>query len=69
MAFDEIEIVPGKFLYRCDGCGYEHPIKPVDKHHLGRPPDHNCPHGEWPHPQHHSRPHSAPKAIPGDEEK
>jgi hypothetical protein len=38
MAFDEIEIVPGKFLYRCDGCGYEHPTKPVDKHHLGRPP-------------------------------
>ncbi len=43
MGLRSVEMMPGKFLYRCDDCGFEHPKSPVKKHELGPPPAHNCP--------------------------
>jgi len=45
MALQVIEIMPGKFLYRCDACSFEYPKDPVPKQELGIPPRHNCPNG------------------------
>jgi hypothetical protein len=45
MALQLIEIVPGKFLYRCDACSFEYPKDPVAKDEIGIPPRHNCPNG------------------------
>jgi hypothetical protein len=43
MALQMIEILPGKFLYSCDGCSFEYPKDPVVQRELGIPPRHNCP--------------------------
>jgi hypothetical protein len=43
MPYQEVELRPGLFLWRCDECGAEHPKIPVPKHQLGSAPHHNCP--------------------------
>jgi hypothetical protein len=43
MALQLIEIMPGRFLYRCDACPFEYPKDPVAEHEVGIPPQHNCP--------------------------
>jgi hypothetical protein len=43
MALQLIEIMPGRFLYRCDACPFEYPEDPVAEYELSIPPRHNCP--------------------------
>jgi hypothetical protein len=43
MAFKEVELRPGWFLFRCESCGFEHPPMAVKKQYLGAPPTHKCP--------------------------
>ena len=43
MALPIKEMVPGKFLYQCESCGFEYPTKPVERDKLGTPPPHICP--------------------------
>jgi hypothetical protein len=43
MALKLIDMYEGRFLYRCEDCGFEHPLTPVKREKLGAPPSHNCP--------------------------
>ena len=43
MAFKEVELRPGWFLFRCESCGFQHPTMAVKKQYLGAPPTHKCP--------------------------
>jgi Zn-finger protein len=43
MSIRMVEIVQGRFLWRCDDCGWEHPRDPVPKHKLPSAPVHHCP--------------------------
>jgi hypothetical protein len=38
----KIDMGDGKFLYRCDACGFESHKLPVPAHKLGAPPAHHC---------------------------
>jgi rubredoxin len=38
-----VDLVEGRFLWRCDDCGWEYPLTPVRKHELPPMPRHNCP--------------------------
>lgn len=44
MPYKEVEMMPGRFLWRCNDCGSEQPKNPVPRHQLGAAPYHNCPH-------------------------
>jgi hypothetical protein len=38
----EKEVIPGKFVWQCDLCGWEYPKISVPKHQLPPCPDHEC---------------------------
>jgi hypothetical protein len=38
----KIEIYPGRFIYRCEACGFEYPVQAVTLDKLGPPPAHAC---------------------------
>ena len=42
MALRKIELMPGKFLWRCDSCGYESHKVEVPENQLGPAPFHSC---------------------------
>jgi hypothetical protein len=42
MALKKIDMGDGEFLYRCESCGFEHPLSPVKQHKLGPQPFHDC---------------------------
>jgi hypothetical protein len=42
MALKKIDMGDGKYLYRCESCGFESPYSPVKEHELGPSPPHRC---------------------------
>lgn len=42
MALELKNIYEDEYLYRCDCCGFEHPLSSVKKHEIGPPPPHHC---------------------------
>jgi len=49
MPYREVEMTPGRFLWRCDDCGSEQPYRAVPRHELGPAPIHKCPRAGRPH--------------------